>query len=161
VEQGRADLIGLGKVDFMGQTDERPYIERQRSPGDYDALVGQRSIAIHANEHLASTDRGVAITRRQIRRVMRTLQEGKPIPVPKRYPGGVVPTYYAEIIYPVPPAGEDDPKLIAAFGKAVCEIIIRTGDLPPGERHQKIEQEVRELVKSGRLTAGFKRTAQV
>ena len=42
----------------MGQTGDRLYEERQRVPGDYDAMVSQRPIEIHALEHLANTDRG-------------------------------------------------------------------------------------------------------
>ena len=34
------------------------YEARQRRPGDYEAQVGQRPIAIHALEHLGATDRG-------------------------------------------------------------------------------------------------------
>ncbi|HEX2565688.1 MAG TPA: aromatic ring-hydroxylating dioxygenase subunit alpha [Burkholderiales bacterium] len=151
-DEGREEAIGLGKVDFMGQTAERPYAERQKSPGDYDALVGQRSIALHANEHLASSDRGVATVRRQIRRGIRALQEGKPLPAPKRYPSGVVPTYNAEIVLRVPPNGGDDTKLIQAFGRKTCEIVIATADLPPGERHREIERRVREMV-GNELTA--------
>ena len=74
--EGRRDMVGLGKVDFMGQTDERPYQDRQRSPGDWDALVAQGKIAIHANEHLCSTDKGVVLVRRQLRTGIRSVQTG-------------------------------------------------------------------------------------
>lgn len=160
LSEGREDLIGLGKVDFMGQTDERPYVERQKSPGDYDALIGQRAIAIHANEHLSSTDKGIAMVRRQIRRGIRAIQDGKPMPLPRRYPEGIVPTYNAEIIQAVPSLGSDDAGLIRAFGRGVCEIIIRSGDSPPGERHRRVEEEVRELVKSGNLNAPTEKAEQ-
>ena len=42
-------------------------LERQRFPADYDAQSSQRPIAIHALEHLASTDRGVIMLRRIVR----------------------------------------------------------------------------------------------
>src|SRR5262249_33314996 len=45
-----------------GQT-EGPYEERQLIPGDYDAQVSQRPIAIHALENLVSSDRGVVMLR--------------------------------------------------------------------------------------------------
>ena len=153
LDQGREDHIGLGKVDFMGQTAERPYVERQRSPGDYDALIGQRAVAIHANEHFSSSDKGVAMVRRQIRRGIRAVQEGKPLTAPRRYPNGVVPTHNAEIILGVPSAGGNDKKLIEAFGRRTCELIIQSSDVPPGERHRRVEQEVREMIASGRLNA--------
>ncbi|MEE8303535.1 MAG: aromatic ring-hydroxylating dioxygenase subunit alpha, partial [Candidatus Tectomicrobia bacterium] len=37
--------------------DTEVYEDRQRQPGDYDAQVGQRPIAIHGLEHLGATDR--------------------------------------------------------------------------------------------------------
>ena len=45
----------------------RSYEERQRYPADYDAQVGQRLIARHALEHLATTDKGVIRMRRMMR----------------------------------------------------------------------------------------------
>ena len=47
----------IGSPGF-GQSDDRPYEERQRHPADFDAQASQREIAVHALEHLASTDRG-------------------------------------------------------------------------------------------------------
>src|SRR5205814_4365341 len=39
----------------FGQDGDRPYEARQRKPGDWDAMTGQRSIARHGFEHLATT----------------------------------------------------------------------------------------------------------
>ena len=61
----------------FGQTGNRPYEERQRVPGDYDAQVGQRPIAVHALEHLGTTDRGVVMLRRIVREGVRAVQKGE------------------------------------------------------------------------------------
>ena len=42
-----------------GQLAADSYEEGQRHPGDYEAQVSQRPIAIHGLEHLVATDRGV------------------------------------------------------------------------------------------------------
>ena len=63
-------------------------------------------------------------------------------------------------IQTVPSAVPDDAGLIRAFGRGVCEIIIRSGDSPPGERHRRVEEEVRELVKSGNLNAPTEKAEQ-
>jgi hypothetical protein len=56
--EGREVRRGAG----FGQDGSRPYEERQRVPGDYDAQVSIRGgIARHGLEHLASTDRGVTM----------------------------------------------------------------------------------------------------
>src|SRR5690349_20294795 len=51
-----------------GQIAMESYEESQRHPGDYEAQVSQRPIAIHGLEHLSETDRGVSIFRNQVRR---------------------------------------------------------------------------------------------
>ena len=56
----------IGSAGF-GQSDDRPYEERQRHPADYDAQSSQREIAVHALEHLASTDKGVIMFRKIVR----------------------------------------------------------------------------------------------
>jgi len=46
---GDISNVGKEKIDFVGQTeDERSYEERQRNPGDFEAQVPQRPIALHA-----------------------------------------------------------------------------------------------------------------
>ena len=67
----------------FGQDDSRPYEERQRVPGDYDAQVNQRPIAVHDLEHLASTDRGVTMLRNTVRRGIRLVQDGGDVPQPR------------------------------------------------------------------------------
>jgi len=50
--------------------------EHHRMPGDKEAIVSQGPIAIHANEHLASSDRGVILTRKLIARAIGAVREG-------------------------------------------------------------------------------------
>jgi hypothetical protein len=61
----------------FGQSADRPYEERQRRPGDYDAQSSQRTIAVHDLEHLASTDRGVIMFRKIVREGIRAVQAGE------------------------------------------------------------------------------------
>jgi len=49
----------------------------QRFPGDYEAQVGQGEITWHSEEHLASSDRGVAIFRRMYRDAMQAVMQGE------------------------------------------------------------------------------------
>jgi phenylpropionate dioxygenase-like ring-hydroxylating dioxygenase large terminal subunit len=50
--------------------------EHQRFPGDYEAQVGQGPITFHSEEHLVSSDRGVAMVRRLLRRQLDALAAG-------------------------------------------------------------------------------------
>ena len=60
-----------------GNLRDRPYEERQRAPDDMEAQEGQRTIAVHALENLATSDRGVALLRRGLRRSIERMQAGQ------------------------------------------------------------------------------------
>ncbi len=57
-----------------GQIAADSYEEGQRRPGDFEAQVSQRPIALHALEHLSETDRGVSMFRRLMRRGIRAVR---------------------------------------------------------------------------------------
>jgi len=48
----------------------------QRWPGDYEAQCGQGAITYHSEEHLASSDRGIALWRKLYRQAIKTVQDG-------------------------------------------------------------------------------------
>ncbi|HVB15063.1 MAG TPA: hypothetical protein VNF04_00870, partial [Stellaceae bacterium] len=54
----------------------RPYEERQRKPDDLEAQEGQRAIAVHALEHLGTSDTGIAMLRHILREQLRRIDEG-------------------------------------------------------------------------------------
>ena len=101
---------------------DRPYEERQRYPGDYDAQVSQRPIAVHACEHLASTDKGVAMMRRMVRQGIETAAQGND-------PRGVirgddeVATHANETVRRVARAASDDTErdLLRRVSRELCE----------------------------------------
>ena len=50
--------------------------ERQRAPGDWEAQVGQGPITFHSEEHLASSDRGIAMLRHFFRKQIEMVKDG-------------------------------------------------------------------------------------
>lgn len=52
------------------------YEDTQREPDDLQAQVSQRPIAVHAKEHLATTDRGIVMYRRMLQNALNALQKG-------------------------------------------------------------------------------------
>jgi len=70
--------------------------EHQAFPGDYEAQVSQGPIAAHSEEHLRSTDRGVAMLRRLLRQQLAAVRDGHdpagvqrdPAAPPKRFEAG-------------------------------------------------------------------------
>lgn len=98
-DQGDRSKVGVESIDFIGQTkDERSYEESQRFPGDYEAQVSQRPIAIHNLENLASSDRGVARLRQIIRTRIRELKDGTEPVQPAPNSLGLVPTFVQDSV---------------------------------------------------------------
>lgn len=50
--------------------------EHQRFPGDWEAQTSQGPITLHSDEHLASTDEGIAMLRRLLARQLKIVAEG-------------------------------------------------------------------------------------
>ncbi len=70
-------------LDWKGRvpTREKPWSEmseqeRQDKPGDWEAQVGQGPISFHSEEHLASSDKGVAMLRRLMKKQIQIVREG-------------------------------------------------------------------------------------
>jgi len=51
--------------------------EHQRMPGDFEAQVSQGPIALHSEEHLATSDRGIVMLRRKLREQLTELAQGR------------------------------------------------------------------------------------
>ena len=64
----------------------RGYEETQRAPDDWEAQVSQRPIAVHGLEHLATSDRGVALFRRRLREAIARMERGEHPPGATRNP---------------------------------------------------------------------------
>jgi phenylpropionate dioxygenase-like ring-hydroxylating dioxygenase large terminal subunit len=105
----------------FGQSDDRPYEERQRHPADYDAQSSQRPIAVHALEHLASTDRGVIMLRRIVRDGIRAVQAGRDPSHVLRGAGPPITTACQDAVLRVPPEPDPDAdrRLLREIGRKV------------------------------------------
>ena len=76
---GMDDAARRAYLDMIafGQDGERPYRERRRNPGDWDAWMLQGEITVHGNEHLTAADCGVALYRRQLREGIAAVADGR------------------------------------------------------------------------------------
>ena len=126
------------RMRFVRKDDNRPpqllvdgqdagdYEKRQRVPGDYDAQVSQRPIAVHAHEHLGTTDRGVFLLRKMLREGIRAIGSERETKGLLTREDGVIPTYASDVILRVPPAPtpEADRKLVRETGRKMAERIV-------------------------------------
>jgi hypothetical protein len=119
-------------IMLPGQLAADNYEEGQRRPGDFEAQVSQRPIAVHGLEHLGATDRGITLFRNQIRRGIRAVKSGTdPIGL-FRDSGAVIPTYCNDTVVRVPAAKtpELDKKLMRETGRRLAESYIAAPPLP-------------------------------
>ena len=109
-------------------------------PGDYEAQVSQRPIAIHALEHRASSDAGVARLRRLLRQRIRDLAAGKPVRQPDAFGLDAVPTYCQDTVFrwqgPDTPGEED----LRAAGRRIAGAVLDSCRLPPRERETQVRE---------------------
>jgi len=139
------------KVMAPGQLAADAYEAGQRKPGDYEAQVSQRPIAIHGLEHLGVTDRGVTMFRQLLRHGIRAVQDG-------RSPNGlcgetdtVIGTYANDTVVRVPLAAteEDDRQLMRATGRKLAESYLAHPPLLTTKGFEKAAgEENQSLVKS-------------
>jgi len=145
----REETIGVGKLNLIGQTADRPYEERQREPGDYDAISSQGMIADRQAEHLGVTDRGVVMFRRLLARGIDEVEAGRAPSLPRLYAQGPVRTYCHSLVMRLPQGsaiGDGEFKSLGEFGRRAAEIVIATDPLPECEREAKAQQRIGALL---------------
>jgi phenylpropionate dioxygenase-like ring-hydroxylating dioxygenase large terminal subunit len=129
--EGKPVRLGVG----FGQDASRPYEERQRVPGDYDAQVSiHNGLARHGLEHLATTDRGIIMMRNLIRRAIRAVANGEELNSPLLRNGSPVSTYGQDrVLSGIAPGATppEDVQLIREIARNVVTESIKTG-VPPG-----------------------------
>ena len=146
---GKRDDCGLESVDFVGQTGERPYQERQRVPGDFDAQVSQRPIARHALEHLTYCDKGVVMLRRLLRRELEKLDDGDSVTRSPHRSNGVIPTYCHDTVLEMPPLDtEDDATLLAEVSREVTRIVVEGSHHTADHRAEVVRRKIHGYVRA-------------
>lgn len=140
-------LYGVDKMNFIGQTADRPYEERQLQPGDYDALVSQGAIADRNNEHLGTTDRGIVMFRRMLKRAIDAVQDGEQPELPRLYGDELVRTYNYELVFDLPSQSNiSDLSSLTEFGRRASQVIIDTDNLAPLERETVARERILRLL---------------
>ncbi|HVZ46898.1 MAG TPA: Rieske 2Fe-2S domain-containing protein [Ramlibacter sp.] len=142
---GDESECGYDKIDFLeGQVGNRSYEEGQRAPGDWEAIVSQRRIAVHSLEHPGGSDVGVYLCRRLLREAVRGKTAPDALYEQLAAQGRTLPLYSQDSVLRVPelPRAEDR-KQILALGKKVLEIMRAADDCAtPAERDAYVRREL-------------------
>ena len=121
-------------VMLPGQLAADAYEASQRRPGDYEAQVSQRAVAIHGLEHLGATDRGIIMFRQRLRQGIRAVKAGKTPDGPCRDVGAITATYCNDTVVRVPPAptADEDRQLMRATARKLAESYLERPPLLTG-----------------------------
>jgi nitrite reductase/ring-hydroxylating ferredoxin subunit len=132
------ELIEQGEV--FDRSDE----EKQKFPGDAEACEGMGLVNIHANEHLAPSDKGVAMMRRRLREGIRAVAKGEPAPrlATNARP---IPTYGGDTVIAVPALGDADESVLQGAAEQFMALQFAADDLPEPERIRVVTERLVEL----------------
>ena len=110
-------------IMLPGQFAADSYEAGQLRPGDYEAQVSQRPIAIHGLEHLGATDRGITMFRNQLRRGIRAVNAGGDPAGLCRDAGAVIPTYCNNTVVRLSPTVDQamDKRLMRETGRRLAD----------------------------------------
>jgi len=139
---------GFERIE-AGEIANRTLEEKQKSPGDAEAVEGMGSISSHKGEHLMPTDRGVMIYRRRIRKLIKSLKEGKEPPQPQKIKGKVVRTNGQDTVLRAPKRNKNDKEFVKLICSSVMKMQFDLEDIPLKKRDNDIIKNLHKMEKSG------------
>ena len=131
--------------EIMNRTSE----EKQKNPGDAEAVEGMGAISSHKGEHLMPTDEGIMIYRRRLRKLVKSLKDGNEPPQPHKKKGEIIKTNGQDTVLKIPKRNIDDRKFIKSVGSSVIKMQFSFEDMPLKERDINIINSLHKMEKMG------------
>ena len=129
----------------QGEVMERSYDQRQRFPGDAEAVEGMGRIADQKREHLVPSDKGIIMYRKKLRQICRNLEKGIKPEHTSDYWSNPVPTYGGDTVLNIPGDAKNDSKLLQEIDKAVMDIQFSAESLVGSARDKTIIEAMKNL----------------
>ena len=136
---------GIDRIEH-GEVVDRPDEERQRFPGDREAVEGMGPITAHKEEHLMPSDKGITLMRRRLRRHCRDLMKGKRPPQPTDPTESSIATYGSDTVLRLPRIqGRDDRAYMRQIESKVMKLKFEAECLDGEDRDSAIIKGLQEL----------------
>ena len=132
-----------------GEISNRSMEEKQRSPGDAEAVEGMGSISSHKGEHLMPTDKGVMIYRRRTRKLIKDLAQGLEPPQPQKTKGEIVRTNGQDTVLKAPKRNNNDKEYVRSICSSVMNMQFNLEDMPLKERDNSIIKNLQQMEARG------------
>jgi phenylpropionate dioxygenase-like ring-hydroxylating dioxygenase large terminal subunit len=139
---------GFERIE-AGEIANRTLDEKQKNPGDAEAVEGMGSISSHKGEHLMPTDKGVMIYRRRIRNLIKSLEEGQEPPQPQKIKGEVIRTNGQDTVLRAPKRNKNDREFVKLICSSVMEMQFDLEDMPLKERDNNIINNLQKMEERG------------
>ena len=139
---------GFEKIE-AGEIVNRSLEEKQKSPGDAEAVEGMGSISSHKGEHLMPTDKGIMIYRRRIRNLIKNLKEGQDPPQPQKKRGKTIRTNGQDTVLRAPKRNKNDKEFVKSICASVMKMQFDLEDMPLKERDKNIMNNLHEMEERG------------
>ena len=139
---------GFERIE-AGEIANRTLDEKQKNPGDAEAVEGMGSISSHKGEHLMPTDKGVMIYRRRIRNLIKNLEEGQEPPQPQKIKGEVIRTNGQDTVLRAPKRNKNDREFVKLICSSVMEMQFDLEDMPLKERDNNIINNLQKMEERG------------
>ena len=132
-----------------GEIMDRTWEEKQKRPGDAEAVEGMGSISSHKGEHLMSTDYGIMIYRRRIRKLIQSLEKGIDPPQPQKKEGDIIKTHGQDTVLRIPKRNLDDQQFVKSIGSSVMKLQFGAEKMSIDDRDNYIIKQLNKMEKSG------------
>jgi nitrite reductase/ring-hydroxylating ferredoxin subunit len=129
----------------QGEVMDRSYDQRQRFPGDAEAVEGMGRIADQKREHLAPSDKGIILYRKKLRKLCRDLEKGIKPEHASDFWANPVPTYGGDTVLNISRDNANDGKLLQQIDRAVMQIQFDAEILVGSERDDRIIENLKQL----------------
>jgi len=124
---------------------DRSYEERQRFPGDAEAVEGKGRIADQKMEHLVPSDKAIIQYRKKLRKLCRDLEQGiKPDQVSHHWPNPI-PTYGGDTVLRISQNEQDDSAHLLEVGDRVMQIQFDAESLSGDARDASVIEALKSL----------------
>lgn len=134
----------LEKID-IAELRKRPYEERQRNPGDYEAFIGQGEIAPSNMMHLADSDEGIVLYRKRLRQEIKNVENGgDPVQASEIFQRGAIPTYGSDTLILFPQT-DDDLADVKSLQRKIGDIYIAADEYQGQKRYDFLEKALSPL----------------
>ena len=129
----------------QGERMDRSYAERQRFPGDAEAVEGMGRIADQRMEHLVPSDKGIIQYRKTLRKLCRDLEDGIEPAHVNSFRANPIPTYGGDTVLHLPQQATDDRGFLIDIGERVMQIQYDAESLTGDARDQQVIDALKSL----------------